>query len=451
MNNKLIAVIVVVILVVSGAVAAIVHTQNHSSSKQTIYDIDGGLEVYGNADGDYKIDNADVQIIKDIIAGTKTLVSYPYADANYDGTVDSDDVTLVEKIINKESCTVWHVNTCSTGNYVVSTQWPITSAISTGSSNMLLLLTMAGVKDDIHGITYTSSSVPDATLFPTFSKMTSLGSSSTAISIDAASDTIKQYNVTALISDYTASTISNESEFEAAGIDVIRVDPAYVDVDAYSSQLLLIGFLFQTETQCLEIAQWETAVMKQIDEKLATVTAKVSAITTNGSTAKGAWVSGGISDYKDVITTAGATYAIPDAVVKGISGYASGAYFSSSDTWLYNYEFDYIVSIRTGGWYSGMDSSTMVQKYNSTMEYLTNTEAYENGNAYVIVGDGPIIIRIAYAATVLYPSLFTEDWANQLNQEFFEKFYDEASGSTVDFTNLYFVISKAMVDKASSA
>ena len=50
----------------------------------------------------------------------------------------------------------------------------------------------------------------------------------------------------------------------------------------------------------------------------------------------------------------------------------------------------------------------------------------------------------------MYPDLVSQDWVDGMNQEFFEKFYDEASGTTVDFTDLFFVISKEMADKAAA-
>lgn len=432
MVNKITVIAVVVILVAVTTVGAFVITKNDSKDDDS-YNIDAALQVYGNANSDYIIDSNDLALIKDIIAGNESFSEYPLADANYDGVVNNSDVELVQKILNKEKCVVYHVNTCSTGNYVASTSWPITSALSTGAANNLLLLTMAGVKDMIHGISY--STVPDSTLFPTFSKMTSLSSSSTKMGLDAAGDIIKEYSVTALITDKTASTISNEAEFEAAGIDVIRVAAALVDVDESSSQLLLIGFLFCTETQCMEIAEWETNLMNYISEKLEGVE-KVTAITSNGASSKGAWVSAGVSDYVDVIEAAGGEYALDESV---LTDYTSGAYFGSGDTWLYNYEFDYIISIRTNDWYSGtVDVDT---KYNDSMSYFTMTEAYENGNAYVIVGDGPVVIRVAYAACVLYPDIFTEEWADSMNQEFFENYYDE----DIDFTDLFFIISPDMV------
>lgn len=446
MDKKIIAIFVVVIVIVVAAAVAVVVISDDDDDDDA-YTIKAGLPVYGNADENYTIDSKDLDIINDIINGSMSFSNYPYADANHDGSVTQADADLVQKIINKEPCTIYHVNFVTTGNVVVDTKWPATSALSTGSANMLMLETLAGVSDKVHGICYSKSSPPDSTLFPTFSKMTSLGSSSTKMTLDSAKDTIDQYKVTTFIVDHTASTISNEADFEAQGIDVVRVDPAYVDVSEYAPQLLLLGFLFDTETQAQSIVAWEEQVMADINKKLEGVE-KVSAITCNGTpSSHGLWLSAGSSDYIDVIKAAGATFPLDIDAMKaaGITSYSSGAYFNTGDTWLYDYDFDYIVSIRTGGWYSG--TVNVVEKYDESLSYLANTQAYKDGHAAVITGDAPIILRVAYAATVLHPDIFTVEWANQLNEQFFENFYPYK----IDFTNLFFEITYDTYSAAKAA
>lgn len=431
---KIGAVAVVIIIVI--AAAAVILINNSSSSDQV--DIDSELRVFGNADGNYTIDQNDLDIIDDILSGEKDFSEYPLADANYDGNMSEEDRELVTKILNQEVCTVYHYNTCNTGDYVVSTKWPVQSALATGAANMLWLLTMAGVNDMVHGITYSSTSPPDEVLFPTYSGMPSIGGSSTKLPVDNASSYIVEHKVTAIVVDKTATTVDKDTvevEYEKMGVDIIRVAPASVDVDDFCSQLFLIGFLFQTEDECKDIAEWWISLQDEIDTKLEGVE-KVSAITCNGTaSSKGLWISAGSSDYLDVIAAAGGEYALDDAV---LTSYTSGAYFSASDTWLYNYEFDYIVSIRTNDWYSGTVNDT--EKYDESLDLLSHTQAYENKKAFVITGDAPIPLRIAYAAAVMYPEIFSEDWADSLNQEFFDKY----TNIDIDISSLHFIISYDM-------
>ena len=122
MEKMKIAVVAVVAVVIVAA-CAIVLLNNEGKSEEV--DINSQLRVFGNADGNYTIDQNDLKVIDDILAGKEDFSDHPLADADNDGKITEDDKTLVQKIINGEKCTVYHYNTCSTGDYIVSTQWPV--------------------------------------------------------------------------------------------------------------------------------------------------------------------------------------------------------------------------------------------------------------------------------------------------------------------------------------
>lgn len=425
MNTKVIALVAVVVVVAAGSIGAVVLLNNNNNSSEKYYAIDGALNVYGNADGDYKIDSNDLSVMQDIIDGKKRFAHYPLADANLDKKVDSADKELVQKIINKEECTINIINQKKTaGNYDSSVKWPVKSAIATGSSNNLLLFTFAGINDKIHGICY--STTPDWGMFPYYKDVARLGEKSTAISIDAANDTVKAHSVTALISDYTDSTISNEAEFNKKGIDVIRVSAAVTDPDKYASQLLLLGFLFDTTTKAMEYAEWNTKVLNDIKEKVSTIAPEnlKSVVTSNSKevAGKGIWVSAGVSDYRSVMEYAGGVYAIPDSYdIYSISSSKTGAYYKTGDTWLAENNPDYIISMRVSTWYSG--TVNKVSLWEESLSTFNDTSAYINHKVYVMTGDAPITVRIAYAAAILYPDVFTMEWANGVNKDMMEKFF----------------------------
>lgn len=443
-KTKILAVTVVAIIIVA---AVVVVLANHDSKDNVV--IESELLVFGNANGDYTVDKQDLKLIEDFLKiedqtqRDAKLNEYPLADANYDGHITQADADLVKKILNGESCEVYHYNASNKQNYVVSTKWPVKSALATASANQCMLMTMAGVVDKIHGISYSASSSPDATLFPTFSKMESIGGSSTKMPIDKASTYISKYGVTAIITDKTESTLDKatiEPQYEEMGVDIVRVGAALVDVTEYCQQLFLLGFLFQTLDQCEDIAKWWISLQDEIDNKLEGVQKK-TAITSNSAVSKNrVWVSAGTSDYVDVIEYAGGEYALDDSV---LTDYGSGAYFNEGDTWLYKFDFEYIISIRTNDWYSGTVDDQ--QKYDSSLSIFNKTSAYENGKAYVMTGDAPIPVRIAYAASIMYPDIFSEEWANEKNKEFFDNFTD----LDLDFSSLHFVITYDMAHPSS--
>lgn len=442
--TKPIAIAAVLIIVISAAAIVVVN----SSSSDDEVEIGACLRVFGNANEDYKIDEDDVKTMELYLKMTEEdraekFAANPLLDANYDGDFNEKDLELVKKIVRDEPCTVWHYNESNNQNYVVSTKWPVKSALATAAANNLWLITAAGISDKIHGITYSLSSPPDPSLFPQFSKMESIGGSSTTMPVDNASKWISEYGVTAIISDKSESTISKkdvEPVYEDMGVDIIRVGAAIVDIDNYCAQLFLLGFLFQTEDKCVDIAKWWGSLQKEIEDKLEGVE-KVKVVACNGNAGKnGIWVSAGNSDYKALVVAAGGEYALGDEV---LTDYAGGAYFKKTDGWLYNYDVDKIINIRTNDWYSGTVDNAA--KYEDSVGIFSETEAYQNGQAYVITGDAPIPIRLAYAAAVMYPDIFPMEWADQKNQEYLELFTE----STLDISDLHFYISYEMATGAN--
>lgn len=63
------------------------------------------LEIFGNANGDWHIDQKDIDFIEKIIAGTEQKT--PFADANQDGAIDQKDIEQVQKIIADKADNLW--------------------------------------------------------------------------------------------------------------------------------------------------------------------------------------------------------------------------------------------------------------------------------------------------------------------------------------------------------
>lgn len=59
------------------------------------------LEIYGNANMDENLNDADISYVQDIIGGTKQ--STKLADANFDGKVDALDAEQIERIIKGDA------------------------------------------------------------------------------------------------------------------------------------------------------------------------------------------------------------------------------------------------------------------------------------------------------------------------------------------------------------
>ncbi len=430
---KIIAIGIVVVVAAAGVATFLV--MNNKDDKSNV-SVDAALEVYGNADNDYKIDDKDIEVIQKIINKEEgyTLEKYPLADAFKDGNVDETDVNHVQKIINGEDCTVWHMwyktNTKESrwDSKVVETKWPIKKCIATAGANSLLCYSMLDMDDKIAAINYSPQSPPDKVLYPKYNTMPAVGDSTTKLSASAVTKLVAQdRTITAVITADSKGNLADdkdgcisEDSLEKAGIDVIRVKHASVDPKEFSSALLLLGFLFQKESKAAEVASWIQGVYTKLDEKLAGLETKYRTVASSMT----GYVSTVNSDYTDVLVKAGGLSTVEKYTTSSLK-IVDNKKFLLED----NPQAQKIVMIRTGGtfgtWYE-KDSFDLSKFNTDVMPGFSEFKAYQNKEVYLISGDMPIVARVMYAAVALYPDLVSEDFANDIHQQFVDKFLDSA-------------------------
>ncbi|MDD4245170.1 MAG: hypothetical protein PHI62_03245, partial [Candidatus Methanomethylophilaceae archaeon] len=103
MGNKVLTAIIIGALLVSGVAAVIVLGNDNRSDSRVL--LDEELQIYGNANGDWRVDLDDVDYLNKIISGEKE--STKFADANKDGVVDQRDVEQVQALINRTAQSIW--------------------------------------------------------------------------------------------------------------------------------------------------------------------------------------------------------------------------------------------------------------------------------------------------------------------------------------------------------
>ena len=394
------------------------------------------LKVLGNANGDRVIDSKDIDVIEKAIDDGVALKDAPLADANNEGVIDDKDIEVVKKIINKESVTVWHINyhdvdgDSTMDMERVSTQYPVSAAIMTGSANSFIMCYMIGIIDEIKGASYGSSN--DSTLFGSTylntSKTVKLGTSSTSITFEdgkaGSSNVIAEKGVTCVLSDWNRTYLTNESAFETAGVDVVRVAAASVDKEVYTHSILLLGFLFQKESRASDLVDLYDSTMKTIKDAVSTLPEdkKVKAV----ASSMNGYISSGNSDYQAVLDVAGAEFGLA-----GYSGFGSSTSIKVVDHGsVFNtslYDWDYIVHIRTALGYgtSAASAKTYWDTYTSAFAAWSHYE--EEGSQIMISGAAPVPVRVAYAAYAMYGSVLgelSESWADGVHQTFITDFFN---------------------------
>lgn len=415
-SAKKIAVIAVILVLVVAAIAVVVSNDDDDSNDGKL-SMKAGLPVYGNADGDYTIDANDLSIVQKILNKEEgyTLEAYPYADTDYDGVVTQNDVDLLNKILNKESCTVYHgMNDGKSGWKVVDTKWPIEKAATSANPQLLMLEKMAGIiEDHIVGVTFSKDYGVDPYLYPTLQGMESLGATHSVFDEELVSECKSKKGITAI---FASSNLKNADTIEGMGVDVIRMDQMTADIDRFVSQILLLGFLFEENNQAVEIGKWSEDLYAEMNTKLSTLKddEKVTAVLNVGQT--GSLVYKG-SNYVSVLLQAGALYP-PELDVSSSP---------EMGDWIYNMKFDKIMCMRNStegnSWYGG--NPDYERYFEAVHNTLSLTDAYKNGEVYVIGLDMPLPIRIAYFSQALYPELYGEGWADGVHQDFIDRFFEE--------------------------
>ena len=137
MNSKqLIAVAAVVILVVAGVVAAYTLTRDGGGEGGGTVDYGSDLTVFGNANMDSAIDQADIDYINDYLSGDAELTEF--CDANRDGKVDAADAEYVQDLIDRRDGTVvWYVDGI---DEIQSVTWPLDTFVVLSNSPQLMAL-----------------------------------------------------------------------------------------------------------------------------------------------------------------------------------------------------------------------------------------------------------------------------------------------------------------------
>ena len=74
-------------------------------------------------------------------------------------------------------------------------------------------------------------------------------------------------------------------------------------------------------------------------------------------------------------------------------------------------------------------------------------KAYDNKKVIHIAGDTPIVIRVACAAAAKYPDLYSIEDANNLHQEFVDKFF----GGKYKVSELKFIVTQEDIESHKSA
>lgn len=423
-KNMLIALgAVVVVAIIAGAGLA-VYVNNDKGDSLPEFEKDTGT-VYGNADGNCYINSDDVELIEKIIDGDASLEDYPFADANNDGTVDDADVELVNKYINKESCTL---KVLDSEDKVIDVKYPITNIIVLCGSNLAPLMNILDVTDRIVGAAYTSEKfdpIRDAPVYAgvnngTIKQITTKGSAADFTTITDLKDNKDcHFMMTELSSMYALDNDENVGVLNEMGIDVVRMEARDPGQDLRS--LAVFGILLNKSDNVKAYQDYSNATYEKIadavGDKAFTKTTLITSLTSN--------ISGPGSGYTVMLEKAQSH----NIVTSGDSSQK----VNSGDTWFLDpaYSSDVLLMGSSCGYSDSGFKSGDITKYTDLYQ---NHNAWKNNDAgYIYSTSIPVVVRVAYYAQAIYgEDVVGENFAHNIHQEYVDKFFKLSEPYTVN-------------------
>lgn len=416
MMKKVIAIVVVLIVIVA-AIAAAVIVMGGDKDKSNV-DVQASLAVMGNANGDSKIDDKDLDVIEKIINGELKFADYPLADADNSGGVDQADLDLVKKMIAHESGIKINV-VCKKGEtqYIQKIEYPLKNTVVVGT-NLISTMINVGCAENVCGYTKTNYGIAHA---PIIDHATQLGGSITDLSTDQAktnfSNLDTKVGVDAIITMPSASYLKT-SEAYLSTVPILRIDSSD-GMDSIGGALT-IGYIHGEESEKIayKFAERSYEVLNEIEEKVKDLTADQKK--TFMAITMGFYISEKNSPYTGVGEYAGGVS------VSTLDGDGSQKIIDGA-TYYYNWNPDYIISFRT------MDFSIDYTDI-STGTTLTPTQTWEKYAKYFdMLGDSyknmvyvntsmPVICRMAYVAEIFYPDIFGDGYGDKVWQSFVDEF-----------------------------
>lgn len=424
MNTKqIVAVFVVAVIVIAAAAVVLSRNNGDDSTPPVSGEVQSGA-LYGNVNGDSRVDETDKSVIESIIDGEYTLEDYPLADANLDGVVDQNDLDVVDSVINNEQTTVYVVNAT---NNAVAVPYPIGNFAVSAGTNMKSIISILGLgdMDNLKGVALDTGDVSDVLDSKLGSaldegRITCLTEDSRKLTAESL-NLLTQNRIDLVFSE--ESGMSTEAEVVSA-IENLGISYLEFNLMNFDDQIMAIssmGILLGCEDEAERYISWSQGVLDAIRESEGNQygTKTVLCVVMSNS------VSGSSSDYYAASEMAGGDNLADweDSTKK----------FNEGDNWLLDgkYNADYIFHFRTLVYPNGM-SQDDIAKYAG---YFEDTYTYQNDGYYLINGSLPLPVRLAVMAETMYGDCFDEGWS----QSIFQEYVTEILGTDYDVSQRVYI------------
>ncbi|MDD3566554.1 MAG: ABC transporter substrate-binding protein [Methanothrix sp.] len=371
------------------------------------------LGIYGNANMDDVIDEADIAYVEGIIAGTNEATEF--ADANYDGEINEDDIAQIEMIISGEETKLTLIDSA---DQIVTIKKPLERLVVLLGPILEPMRSLNLESENIVGVaTYIKE---DGTYFPEFSKYQGLGTVSSpdyeAI-LNLHPDTIWIY-----------ASVGSSSTYDQIQSTLNELDPTItvLRIDGYKpsnhvDEIQKMGYILGKRDEADEFLDFYNGVMDTVNERVGALSEedKPSVYVEANPETTPYMTCGEGAGYHEKVVLAGGNNIFGD-----LSDYPT-----VDPEEVITRDPDIIVIVARGA--CGYESDDIIELANLRDEVMSRPEladvaAVRQGRVYVIsndlIGGAQHFIGIGYLAKWFYPDLFEDLDPKAIHQEYLTRF-----------------------------
>lgn len=276
-KKPIMAVVVVAILLVAGCGVYMALSKDNGNGGIGIDDLSASgnyLKIFGNANGDYRLDDEDIGIIQDYIDGKTAyndLISvqesdggmiYKLADANCDGVVDKDDIAYLKGIIDR---TGEGMKLIDTFGHLVTVPLKI-DRVACDYFATAELLNMVGVQDKIVAASKALCVLSDYYLMNAdMSKVVNFNSrTGTNTDFEAVAEADPQVWV---VSEDYGPVYEGKTKAVVVGLDTLVFDFDDILSSSPIMSALLAGYIFDNVDKGIEYVKWYLKTWNMLNDK----------------------------------------------------------------------------------------------------------------------------------------------------------------------------------------
>lgn len=376
------------------------------------------LGIFGNANMDGTIDEADIEYVREIIDSRYEATEL--SDANYDGRIDENDISQIELIIQGEEKEITIIDSA---DRIVTVKKPIERVVIAYWIDAALTLQALKADEAVVGVTDVIKDEP--ILFPELSKLPSVG-------IQPSPDALDYEKILELGPDVVLTGGTSMDPDEEIIERIQALDPnirvlwfTFCVPSLYDDEVKKVGYIFNKRDEAGELINWN-------EEHLNGILEKVRNLPDDERTKvyteffMDYYTGGEGTAYQDYIEMAGGKNVfsgiISDGVYKLVEVDPEEIIERNPQVILHHLGMAY------AGGYKVDDVTMLHEKREEIMDRsgFSSIEAVQNERVYTL--DSNIVlcaiypVGVSYYAKWFYPELFKDLDPKAIHQEYLTKF-----------------------------